>query len=160
MYIIESEQELERVLGVYKRKLKRLIKLKKLEPNNEYHNWEFEIKQWKSNITEIKADIYDKRKKDNDWYVEKVKNQPTADNWIPCSERLPSSGGEYKVTIQGEKEKYIRDNGFEGQATNWYIECPHCNTNVPTRSLTEQNYYEWYKVVCELYKSEYDGECP
>ena len=28
MYIIESEQELERVLGVYKRKLKRLIKLK------------------------------------------------------------------------------------------------------------------------------------
>ena len=59
-----------------------------------------------------------------------------------------------------EKEKYIRDTGFEGQATNWYIECPNCKTNVPTRSLTEQNYYEWYKTVCELCKSEYEGECP
>ena len=59
-----------------------------------------------------------------------------------------------------EKEEYIADTGFEGQATNWYIKCPHCKTNIPTRSLTDENYYEWYKNVCELCKSEYEGECP
>ena len=50
-----------------------------------------------------------------------------------------------------EKSEYNPDVPFEGQATDWTVQCPNCNHKVPTHSLTDRGYYEWR---CEDYKEE------
>ena len=34
-------------------------------------------------------------------------------------------------------------NGYEGQSSDWYVTCPNCKLNTPTRAITEQNIYDW-----------------
>ena len=34
-------------------------------------------------------------------------------------------------------------NSPEGISTDWSVECPNCHRSVPTRSLTEKDYYDW-----------------
>lgn len=46
-----------------------------------------------------------------------------------------------------EKSTYNSDVPFEGQCTDWSVICPNCKTGVPTRSLTDRNYYDWRKEL-------------
>lgn len=47
-----------------------------------------------------------------------------------------------RFTNLDEKENFTMD-GFEGQSSDWYIKCPSCGLNVPTRAITEQNSFDW-----------------
>lgn len=40
-------------------------------------------------------------------------------------------------------------NSPEVTSTDWSIECPNCHNYVPTRSLTDENYYDWRIKVDE-----------
>lgn len=51
-------------------------------------------------------------------------------------------GSLLRFTNLDEKENFTMD-GFEGQSLDWYIKCPSCGLNVPTRAITEQNSFDW-----------------
>ena len=55
-----------------------------------------------------------------------------------------------KFTSLDETPKYTADS-IEGEATDWSIKCPCCNKNVPTRSITNNNFYDWRE---ELHKED------
>lgn len=52
-------------------------------------------------------------------------------------------GSLLRFTNLDEKENFTMDR-YEGQSSSdWYVKCPSCGLNVPTRTITEQNYYDW-----------------
>ena len=51
-------------------------------------------------------------------------------------------GSILRFTHLDEKENFSMD-GFEGMSSDWYVKCPSCGLNVPTRAITEQNSYDW-----------------
>lgn len=51
-------------------------------------------------------------------------------------------GSLLRFTNLDEKENFTMD-GYEGQSSDWYLKCPSCGLNVPTRAITEQNSYDW-----------------
>lgn len=51
-------------------------------------------------------------------------------------------GSMLRFTHLDEKENFTMD-GYEGQSSDWSVKCPNCGLNVPTRSITERNYYDW-----------------
>lgn len=59
-----------------------------------------------------------------------------------------------KFTSLDETPEYIHEVPFEGEVTNWFIKCPCCNKNVPTRSITDNNHYDWREELQEEDKRE------
>lgn len=51
-------------------------------------------------------------------------------------------GSLLRFTNLDEKENFTMD-GYEGQSSDWYVKCPNCGLDVPTRAITEQNSYDW-----------------
>lgn len=39
--------------------------------------------------------------------------------------------------------KYTPDQAWYGNCTDWMIKCPVCEHMVPTRSITDEDYYDW-----------------
>ena len=52
-------------------------------------------------------------------------------------------GSILRFTRLDEKENFTIDSGFEGNSSDWHVECPNCKTKVPTRAITELNSYDW-----------------
>jgi len=48
-----------------------------------------------------------------------------------------------EFTNLDELSEYDSDVPFEGQCMNWYIKCPKCNRDVPTRAVTDMGSYDW-----------------
>lgn len=66
----------------------------------------------KTEIELIMQDMIDK------FFPKVIDEQPTANEWIPVSERLPSSDGRFEVTIKGSKGKrYTEMCNFHKDAT-------------------------------------------
>ena len=42
-----------------------------------------------------------------------------------------------------EKSIFTKDMAFYGDCTDWSVKCPICEMNTPTRSLTDDGYYDW-----------------
>lgn len=72
--------------------------------------------------------------------IEYVESQPPADQWIPCSERLPKESNEYEVTVVCDGLVYTLYSYYSMKESRW---CTYPN-----------NITAWRERLPEPYKGE------